>query len=272
MTIAKSIPADAIDAGVEMLDTDGYVVLENAISEDAAADLAKLVLSSPQRIDGVKGYEFCPGLLNHDPAFLDLCTHPGVMQLTRHLIGGRTGSGSHYFTWPEADQVRIGAVDGLVAHPGSENGWWHQDSPAGQLNPDRPLPDFPFMVNVFWILTPFTERTGATRFVPGSHRVRELPPPTQDDLDEQVFCEAPPGSVAIVPNTLWHAAGNNRSDAPRVGIACNYVPWWLGRLTMDNVPVRRDVWEQLPPEAQAMTKHQLMWHTDFLGELRDDES
>ena len=39
---------------------------------------------------------------------------------------------------------------------------------------------------------------------------------------------------------------------------------------MDVYPIREDVWERLPPEAQALTKHQLEWNTDFSGELAEE--
>ena len=142
------------------------------------------------------------------------------------------------------------------------------DPPMGQLNPSRPLPDFPIAVNAIWILTPFREETGATRVLPGSAQMRRLPPATRDPLAGQIVCSGAPGSVLIVPNTTWHAAGANRSDAPRVAVASNYQPWWIGRLTMDIYPIRREIWERLPPDAQALTKHQLDWNMEFRGELQ----
>ena len=73
----------------------------------------------------------------------------------------------------------------------------------------------------------------------------------------------------IVPTTVWHAAGANCSSESRVGLAVNYQPWWVGRLTMDIYPIERAVWEKLPADAQALTKHQLEWNTDFSGELTE---
>ena len=264
------VPADAIDQAIQAIETDGGVVLGNAISEEKAAEFAELVLSSPQTAPGVKGYQFYVCLLNFDTRFIELAMHPSVLALSHHLLGGRTEPALNAFAWPKEDHVRIGSVDGLVSHPGSEFGWWHMDSPMGQLNQNRPLPDFPILVNAIWALTPFSEETGATRVIPGSFKERKLPPPTQDPLEGEEYCVAPAGSVAIVPNTLWHAAGANRSDASRVGVAVNYQPWWVGRLTMDVYPIREDVWERLPPEAQALTKHQLEWNTDFSGELAEE--
>ncbi len=265
----QTVPANNVQQAIETIESDGFVVLENVISESEAAELADLVLSSPHRAPGVAGYEFVLCLLNHDRRFLKLAMHPTVLKLSRHLLGGRTEAAPNAFAWPSEDQVRLGAVDGLVAHQGSEPGWWHMDSPMGQLNQERPLPDFPVLVNAIWMLTPFHEETGATRVLPGSQRFRRLPPATQESLEDQVHCCAPAGSVVVVPNTVWHAAGANRTQQPRVAVACNYQPWWVGRLTMDIYPIDRKVWEELPPDAQALTKHQLEWNTDFRGEVID---
>lgn len=263
------VPAEDVDGALTAIDDEGFVVLEGALSPERAAEFAELVLSAPEKAPGVNNYQFYVCLLNHDTRFIELAMHPSVLAIARSLLGGRTEPAQNAFAWPEDDQVRIGSIDGLVAHPDSDFGWWHMDSPMGQLSPRRPLPDFPIIVNAIWALTEFTEETGATRVVPGSQRFRKLPPAEQGPMEGQVYCEGPPGSVVIVPNTIWHAAGANRSSLARVGLAVNYQPWWIGRLTMDIYPVEREVWEKLPPEARVLTKHQLEWNTDFSGELSE---
>ncbi|MBI82355.1 MAG: hypothetical protein CMJ81_04090 [Planctomycetaceae bacterium] len=267
MPAMQALPAHDVERALQAIEMDGFVLLEDAISAAEAAELAGLVLSAPDRAPGIRGYEFVVSLLNHDSRFEKLVTHPSVLELARHLIGGRTDTASQHFTWPVEDQIRLGSVDGLLAHPGSEFGHWHLDSPMGQLNPARPVPDFPIGVNSFWILTPFTKETGATRAMPGSHKLRHLPPATNDSLAGEVVCCGTPGSVVVMPNTVWHAAGSNVSKKPRIAVAAFYQPWWVGRLTMDMYPVRRDVWKTLSSGAQALTKHQLGWNTDFHGAL-----
>ena len=270
--LLPSCAADDLPAASQALARHGFVVLTDAVPEDVAADLAERVLAAPQRAPGVQGYEFVVALLNTDQKFLQLAMHPTVLALARQVLAGRAEPAINAFAWPLEDQVRLGSVDGLVAHPGSALGAWHMDSPMGQLNPERPLPDFPIIVNAIWMLTPFREETGATRLVPGSQHRRTLPPPLSEALPDQQVCVGQPGSVLVLPNTIWHAAGANRSPQPRVAIACNYQPWWVGRLTMDMYPIERDVWEQLPPDAQALTKHQLSWDTEFRGELSDADT
>ncbi|MCH2212426.1 MAG: phytanoyl-CoA dioxygenase family protein [Fuerstiella sp.] len=268
----SQVAADDVSGAIRSLETEGYVVLENAVSADVAAELGASVMNAPQRAPGVTGYEFVVCLLNYDVRFLQLAMHPTVLALAGHLLAGRTEPAPNAFAWPADDQLRLGCVDGLVAHGRSDAGWWHMDSPMGQLNQSRPLPDFPILVNAIWMLSEFSEQTGATRAIPGSQRHRRLPPATQESLDGEVFCCGSPGSVAIIPNTMWHAAGANQTEQPRIGVACNYLPWWVGRLTMDMYPVSREVWETFPPEAQRLTKHQLDWNTDFQGDLTEVSS
>ena len=170
----SQVAADDVSGAIQTLDTEGYVVLESAVSADVAAELASSVMTAPQRAPGVAGYEFVVCLLNHDVRFLQLAMHPTVLELSRHLLAGRTESAPNAFAWPVEDQLRLGCVDGLVAHGGSEAGWGHMDSPMGQLNQSRPLPDFPILVNAIWMLSEFNEQTGATRAIPGSQRHRRL--------------------------------------------------------------------------------------------------
>ena len=268
----KLLPAEDVAGALAAIDSEGFAILEAGIPAEEAAELAALVLACPERIEGVAGYEFAVCLLNQNQRFLKLMMHPAVLEITQALLGGRIDPAANAFAWPREDQIRVGSVDGLIAHAGSSPGWWHMDSPMGQLNPSRLLPDIPLAVNAIWALTPFEERTGATRVVPGSQHHRCMPAATCDDLPGQISCCAPAGSVVVVPNTVWHAAGQNRSEAARVAVACNYQPWWVGRLTMDVLPIDRNVWESLPPEAQSLTKHQLSWNTDFRGEVRPNSS
>ena len=150
------VASEDVPQAIEAIDSDGCVVLKNAVSESEAAALAELVLSVSTRAPGVSGYEFVVCLLNHDLRFLKLAMHPTVLALARHLLGGRTEPAPNAFAWPPEHQVLLGSVDGLIAQAGSDLGWWHMDPPMGQLNQSRPLPDFPIMVNAIWMLTPDT--------------------------------------------------------------------------------------------------------------------
>jgi ectoine hydroxylase-related dioxygenase (phytanoyl-CoA dioxygenase family) len=137
-------------------------------------------------------------------------------------------------------------------------------------------PDFPMGVNCIHMLTDFSRENGCTRVVLGSHWRREVPPIFADgrhqgkvwsalelsaeEGEQSSGCIGPAGSVAVVCNNTWHAAGANRTLAPRVGVAISYAPWYLGRITMDMVPITPTAFGRLQTAAgRALTKHQLGW-------------
>lgn len=257
------IDQTAVETACQSLDDVGYAIVPDLISVEDARRLADLASTSSNRMPGHRGWEARVALLNHDPAFARLVAHPTALATVRRLIGGRTIPAPNAFAWPEEDQIRLMNCDALVAHPGSESGWWHVDPPMGQLNPARSLPDFPIVVNVMWMLTPFTKENGATRVLPGSHRLRRVPPATREPLDGELHACCGPGSIVIIPNTTWHVASPNSTSEDRIAVACAYVPWWVNRLTPDCYPVTPETYEKLPPVVQALTKHQLNWNMDF---------
>ncbi len=252
-----------IDTAFRNLDEHGFAVMENMIPADRAAQFAEKILAIPNPDEPLKGYRIVRELLNVDKEFGELMVHPALHEILHYLIGGRTEGAKNAFAWPAADRLRLSIVDGLVAQPGTEPGWWHVDPPMSQsVRQGTLLPDFPLVVNVFWILTPFRRETGATRLMPGSHRWRKMPPVTCEDLDGQQYLTAPAGSVAIIPSTTWHAPSKNHSDQDRVALASVFTPWWIGQFTRAARPIKQSMWKQLSVEAQALTKHQLHWPGD----------
>ena len=252
------MPSPIVDTALRDLNNHGFAVLENMIPADRAAQFAEKIQAIPDPFEPMQGYFIVRELLNVDKDFADLVVHPELLEIVQHLIGGRNQSQQNAFAWPAEDRLRLAIVDGLVVSPGTEAGWWHVDPPMSQSVPEgSPLPDFPLVVNVFWILTPFRPETGATRLMPGSHRWRKMPPETCDDLDGQQYLTAPAGSVAIIPNTMWHAPGKNDSDQNRVALASVFTPWWIGQFSRAVRPIQQAMWDQLPTKAQALTKYQL---------------
>lgn len=149
-------------------------------------------------------------------------------------------------------------------------------------------PDFTMGINCIYMLTDFSRENGCTRVVLDSHRRREVPSVFADgrhqghawsaleegeDGEPSSGCTGPAGSVAVVCNNTWHAAGANQTQAPRVGLAISYIPWYLGRVTMDLVPITPAAFGRLQTSAgRALTRHQLGWvstgeSTDAMGGL-----
>ena len=97
--------------------------------------------------------------------------------------------------------------------PGSERQKLHVDTPVPE-----PLPPWPMKANSIWLLDDFTDKNGATEYVPGSH-LSPLKPTAIDDRDVKTMqaC-APAGSVIFTHGALWHRAGANKCQGIRVGL------------------------------------------------------
>lgn len=90
-------------------------------------------------------------------------------------------------------------------------------------------------INILWCVDDFTEETGATRVVPGSH-LRNTKPRKDDQDVETVPLEAPAGSMVAMDGRVWHGTGRNTSaDETRAGIFSWFTlpiclpqeNWWL---------------------------------------------
>ena len=248
------------------IEKQGYVILENLISKEQAAALAESLAAAPRRVDAHKNFQFCFALLDHDMAFADIVAQPLILAMMHYFLGGRVEPAPNAFAWPVEDQIHMMEVAGIVAHPGAVAAVWHLDAPMGQLNPNRPVPDFPIGINVIWMLTDFTVENGATRVLPGSHLGRKRPPATVEPLEGEVHLCGSAGSAAVIPDITWHAASANRTDKDRAGLSCFYGPWWIGRLGTDWLPISSQTYERLPAEAKPLLKHQLSWNIDQLHE------
>jgi len=72
----------------------------------------------------------------------------------------------------------------------------------------------PLMAQWLVMLDDFTEDNGATYFLSGSHRSPE-PPDEGDFFRRATRAAAPAGSIVVFDSNVWHAAGVNKSTAPR---------------------------------------------------------
>jgi len=138
-------------------------------------------------------------LLSRDPVFSDLVEHPLSLEMVKSVIG-----------WP----ALLGNISANITGPGGGEMVLHAD----QISIPEPWPAKPQGVNVAWCVDDFTDETGATRIVPGSHIKRRNPTPEEAKMDS-VPLEAPAGSMIVMESRLWHKTGHNRTkDGTRAGI------------------------------------------------------
>jgi len=150
------------------------------------------------------------GLIARSPAARELVMHPLALGTCNVVLGHATSFQLHL-----TQIIAIGP-----------------DEPAQTVHRDQwafdffPFPNgFEVQCNTIWALDDFTEENGATRVIPGSHRLEDKLRFTNDDT---VPAEMSRGSVVFYTGALYHGGGANRSNGVRRGINITYhVPWLL---------------------------------------------
>jgi ectoine hydroxylase-related dioxygenase (phytanoyl-CoA dioxygenase family) len=111
----------------------------------------------------------------------------------------------------------------LVA-PGAGPMAAHVDWPYWGMRP--PFPTHPVLtVQVVWMLEDFTLENGATRVVPGSHKLATWPDKTFSK--EAVTAVGEAGSAIIAHGLIWHDTGPHGGVQPRISVLLNYGPFWV---------------------------------------------
>lgn len=92
-----------------------------------------------------------------------------------------------------------------IALPGSGSMNIHSDQ---ALVVPGPWSD-PWAMNIIWCLDDVHEANGATRYLPGSHRLRSKGEVPADAAERMVAFTAPAGSFIAMDGRLWHTSGAN---------------------------------------------------------------
>ena len=144
-------------------------------------------------------------LVSEGAVFDGIYTHPRLLAAVAHILGS---------------EFRLHSLNARDALPGQGHQGLHVD--GAPLQAAEPF----YLVNSAWLLDDFTVENGATRVVPGSHRipgalsehVRDLSAPHP----QQRIVTAPAGSVFVCNAHVWHSGTRNQTRSPRRVIHCAY--------------------------------------------------
>jgi len=195
----------------EPLDRDGYIVIPSLIDPDWLERLRAAFESECQKegngpVVNESGTRHIDDLANRDPAFDGVYTHPRVLACVYHVL---------------RDAFRVGQIGGRDPLPGYGQQGLHADWTArSKGEPFR-------IVTTIWLLDDFTAENGATRVVPGTHRLLTQPPKSFADPasrhPNQKIIIASAGAVLIFNGHLWHSGSANTSSHPRRVLQCSFV-------------------------------------------------
>ena len=160
-------PADDFDAAIEALQYRGFAVVPNALPHERVADLnSRLDAIYAQQCEEVGGEENllaisdadivrCP--LAYDDTFLDLALNPAIIEVAKRLIG---------------PNVLLLMQNGVINRPErvQVQTSWHRD-----LNYQHWVCSRPLAISAMVCLEDFTEETGGTVYLAGSHKAEAMP-------------------------------------------------------------------------------------------------
>lgn len=219
------------------LDVFGYGIIENALDDELLsavqqrlfeqAEAERAIYSHRNPANPVTEAQWVNMLLNKGDVFFDLIRHPLAMSMIEYVLG------------PE---YLVSCVDSQIQHPGAgimplhTDQWWMPPLSRADATYKRASTmrrdcggacDFapaddpispPVMANVMWMITDFSETTGATRVVPGSHLSGRAPDASVPHRVPSIAAEGPAGTAIVFDGRLWHSAWSNTSADPRFGI------------------------------------------------------
>jgi ectoine hydroxylase-related dioxygenase (phytanoyl-CoA dioxygenase family) len=215
------IDESELTATLDVINRDGYVVLEDAIEPALVTALRETIRRLQTDLDVSVGASSFEGqytrriynLLAKDPIFAAMPVHSSVLPIVERML--------------DRDCLLSG-MTAIDLGPGEIPQLMHGDD--GIMSRHLQRPHAPMMVTSMWALTDFTAENGGTWFVPGSHRRADVPNADGSLPDDVEVCalEIPAGGVMIFHGSLWHGGGaNTTADDWRLGVNVQYCPGFV---------------------------------------------
>ena len=233
----EHLPADApCEKMHEILERDGCVVVDHVLDRSTLDQLRRELRphleAASKGVDDFDGLETkrIGTLIARSPTSRDVIMHPTVLEMA-----GRTLSHATNFQLHVTEITSVG--------PGSKPQPIHRDQWAFDMFPFPP--GFTASFATIWALTDFRADNGATRVVPGSHKLENNLRFSQEDTEP---AEMDAGSVLLYTGALYHGGGGNHTDAERDGLIIHYTLGWLRQEENQYLCVPMDVLKELPED------------------------
>ena len=255
----EHLPATAGGADVAaVLARDGCAVVDRlvptALLDRARAELEPYIEATAFGSDDFAGRRTrrTGGLLARSATCRDVVMHPLVLDAVGKALAHATSF-----------QLHLTQVIGIG--PGEPGQQIHRDQWAFDFFPFPP--GYEVQCNTIWAMTDFTAENGATRVIPGSHRLADRLQLTHADAEA---AEMPAGSVLFYTGALYHGGGANRSNEVRYGLNLTYAVSWLRQEENQYLAVPPEVARGFPePLLRLMGYARGAYALGYVDDLRD---
>lgn len=228
----KLVMAEITGLGLERnaweLDSLGYTILtpDQVAAGDLAVRLRESLLDLSKAETGLRPDVETDGtlaadltaigrgqFLNHvlfkDPIFEQALMNRSALALIGYLLGG---------------SCVLSSMNAMLKGRGQEDLELHSD----QVGQPEPLPPYAQVANATWVLTDYSPDDGATRFVPGSHKLCRHPTQAEaTDSSLAVTISAPAGSIVVWHGNTWHGAAARINPGIRASLIMFFCRWYL---------------------------------------------
>lgn len=232
------------NAYVARIAEQGYCIIENVLTSQQADAIAREVRELEAGLEiqphanvfeGAKTKRIY-NLLTRGATFCDIAINAEVLPVVEGVLD---------------EGLLISSLSTIHIGPGEIPQPIHVDD--GIIN--LPLPHPPLVCNTMYALTDFTEKNGATRIIPGSHKLDSAPEFGQHY--DSIPALMSKGSVLVWPGNVWHGGGENTlpDDGPsswRMGLAMNYCAGFIRQQENQQIGVPMDLIRTFPKRLQEL--------------------
>lgn len=214
----------------EVLDAAEVAAARAALVDAAAASEARGIPTRMDYLDpgghNIRIYD----LLEYHPIFIDLIAHPTVIPYIADLLD---------------HDLSVSNFSANIALPGSRSMNAHNDQSTVMPEPWTTR----YTMNAIWCLDDADEANGATRYLPGSHRLTTFAEVPTDPKAGMVPFVAPAGSVILMDGRLWHTSGaNTTADRERALLFAFYARSFLRHQNNWGRSLSRETRQGLSPQ------------------------
>jgi ectoine hydroxylase-related dioxygenase (phytanoyl-CoA dioxygenase family) len=213
----------ALDVHIQRIELDGFTVVPGLLTpeecDEARRELERLLAAerdlpgAPHGPHGAQVYM----LMNKARVFERVYRIPALLALVRHFLGEDAvlSSVQAHIVFPGAPAQRLHS-DGSLTGP---------NRPPAAADAGRRIVSHVLGFNVAFCISDFTSENGATRVVPGSHRVADIAVPQTAPNERTV--EADRGSAVVFNICTWHGASAHRGQETRYAVMTPWRRRWL---------------------------------------------